>query len=280
MTGFFVFHFAVGHLIGGSALLTGLSVLLYGLVAVAVTVGGHELGHVIAGWIAGYTFARFAVGSGRNLVAFEIGRTRCELNAEVFNGCVEPRTARNPDSAFAQTFFLLGGVIANVAMTIAALLLWGRWDLSFWGQVAIGGFVLCNLLNIALSLTPHAERDDGGHYHESDAFQLLRVWRVGPERARQTDYMTMVTPYFEREREPGPSRSAGEILDCVKALRSAEWRRGAVVEEPRKKLSGFLERGGLTNAETRLALDTLSGRGGAKAVGREDDGRVDPGGKD
>lgn len=225
--------------------------------SVMATVAGHEIGHLILGRLAGYRFSRLSFGSGRNLASFRIGDMLVELNLGILDGQAQPNHAEHPDSGLCQNLLSLGGVLANAAMMSAALLAWHLADMPTWARVALGAFVLCNAAYMLLSLAPYTARDDDGQYYEMDAYQVIRTWRVGPRRADQDDYMTLVSPYFTDEFERPPSRSARDLVEHVKALRTAAWRAGADAEAHKASLQKLLERGRLTKPEARLVQDAL-----------------------
>lgn len=225
--------------------------------SIMATVIGHELGHVILGKLAGYSFERVSFGSGWNLVSFRIGGTLVELNLGILDGQVAPNHATHPDSGPRQIMLSLGGVIANVAMAGAALAAWLLVDMPAWGLTAAVMLALCNIVYIALSLAPYTIRDDGGQYNEMDAYQVLRTLRVGAARADQNDYMALVSPYFAEEFEPAPSPSAGKVVQHVKALRTAAWRTGGDAAAHKQALSDILAHKRLTKAEARLVQETL-----------------------
>jgi hypothetical protein len=226
-------------------------------VAVVITVSGHELGHVIFGTLVGYTFQRISFGSGRNLLAWRMGRTLIEVNAGILDGQVAPRSARHPDCGLCQILFHLGGVLANFTMAMGALFVLIWFDMPMLGQLAIGSFMLCNLCYIVLSLSPYTCRDDDGSYYEMDGYQVMLTWRVGPRQADQTDYRSMVAPFFTEEFEAAPSPAAHEIVRLVRAIRTAAWQRNATQETYKKNLASVLARGRLKKAEKLLVLDVL-----------------------
>lgn len=226
--------------------------------AIFVTVSGHELGHVIFGKLAGYSFERISFGSGRRLFSFRIGGTLIELNLGILDGHVLPRHAKHPDSGFCQILLSLGGMLANVAMMSAAVIAWLLVDMSTSARLGIVWFALCNAAYILLSLYPYTARDSDGQYYEMDAYQIIRTWRLGPRRSDQDNYMAMVTPFFTEEFEPAPSRAAREIVKLVTDMRSAAWRGAADTASCKQSLVRLLDSGRLTKPEKLLIYDTLA----------------------
>ena len=230
--------------------------------SIMATVSGHELGHVILGKLAGYSFERISFGSGRNLLSFRIGGTLVELNLGILDGQVAPNHATHPDSGARQILLSSGGVLANAAMAGAAVAAWLLLDLPAWARVAAVLFALCNAAYIGLSLAPYTAREADGQYNEMDAYQVLRTLRAGPSRADQNDYMALVSPYFTEEFEPAPSRAAREVVQNVKALRMAAWRAGSDAAKHKQVLSDILAHKRLTKAEARLVQDALGPQAG------------------
>jgi hypothetical protein len=231
-------------------------------VAVVITVSGHELGHVIFGALVGYTFQRISFGSGRNLLAWRMGSTRIEVNAGILDGQVAPRSARHPDCGLCQILFHLGGVLANLAMALGALFVLMRFHLPMLGQLAVGSFMLCNLAYIILSLSPYTCKDDDGTYYEMDGYQVMLTYRVGPRQADQSDYRSMVAPFFSEKFEAAPSPAAREMVQLVRAIRSAGSRRDATQEAYtretyKRNLASVLAHGRLTKAEKLLVVGAL-----------------------
>jgi hypothetical protein len=225
--------------------------------AIFITVVGHELGHVIFGGLAGYTFERVSFGSGRNLLSWRMGKTLIEINTGINAGQIAPRSARYPDSGFCQMLFHLGGVLANFAMMMGALLLFMWFAMPVWAKVAIASLMVCNLYYMVESLWPYTHRDDDGIYYEMDGYQVLLTWRVGPKQADQYDYRSMVTPFFTDESEAAPSPAARELVQLVKAISAVACQGDAKLETYNKSLASMLARGRLTKAEELLVLDVL-----------------------
>jgi len=209
----------------------------------------------MCGRLAGYAIERVSFGSGRNLLSWRIGETLIEINAQILDGQVAPRSAANPDSASRQMLLNLGGVLANFTVMTGTLLVWIWVPMPTWGQLLCFSFVLTNLFYV-FQLCPAVGYLDG-EYHVLDGYQIMLAWRLGPKLADQRDYWAMVSPFFTEEFEAAPSRAALEIVQLVRAIRMAAWRHSADDQGYRKSLAGMLERGGLTKAEKLLVLDVL-----------------------
>lgn len=82
----------------------------------------HELGHLIAGRLAGIPIAEFAVGFGPRLWSWRRGQTEYSLRAFPLGGFVLPALADDSElRAFAlrkRLAFFLGGPLANLAAAV------------------------------------------------------------------------------------------------------------------------------------------------------------------
>ncbi len=140
----------------------------------------HELGHVVAGLIAGFQFRRLLVGP-----------------------CAFTREARGYRLRFLGKRFLAGGYTLMLAPStdglrraycvfvaggpIATLLLFAAVAVLPWGTFA-QALLLCNVVLAAFSWIPWENR---GHYTDAKVIQVLL--RVGPEADRLSAVLYLVT---------------------------------------------------------------------------------------
>ena len=94
--------------------------------AIALLLGAliliHELGHLVAAWIAGIPVARFSIGFGPKLCGWKWGRTEYWLAPVPLGGYVLPAIADEADyfrlPVGRRILFALGGPLANLLLPV------------------------------------------------------------------------------------------------------------------------------------------------------------------
>ncbi|MBI2826559.1 MAG: site-2 protease family protein [Planctomycetia bacterium] len=93
---------------------------------IALLIGGliliHELGHLVAAWIAGIPVARFSIGFGPKLWGKKIGRTEYWIAPVPLGGYVLPAIENEEDyfrlPVAGRILFALGGPVANLLLPV------------------------------------------------------------------------------------------------------------------------------------------------------------------
>jgi hypothetical protein len=139
----------------------------------------HELGHAVAGYLAGMEVTSFGMGTGR---PFWVGRwrgVRVYLCRErPFQGLTFFGDPAILPRRWPMIWALSGGILAHVLLTVVALALWHGlpWGWPVWAEAA--GL---NALYAVVNLCPFASRVGGMHF-SSDGSQILQTLRYGDTR--------------------------------------------------------------------------------------------------
>src|SRR5262245_25542318 len=97
-----------------------LGLYLAGLVLASVV---HEGGHLFCARICSIPINRMAIGCGPVLMRGRIGQLQLELRLLPFGGLVEPTALVNFEKRGPMALFFLGGILGNIAMIGAVILL-------------------------------------------------------------------------------------------------------------------------------------------------------------
>jgi hypothetical protein len=136
----------------------------------------HELGHVLAGRLAGFRVNSFGMGVGRMLWAGSWGGTRVYFGlARPFQGITFAMARHLYPTRRQQVLDLAGGVLAQAALVLAALALW--WCVPWGGHVWLLAAVV-NGLGVLINLVPFNVRI-GGFALRSDGALIAEVIRDG-----------------------------------------------------------------------------------------------------
>jgi len=160
-----------------------LAILLGLYPAVYLAVLLHEIGHAIAGRLAGYKITSFGLGTGRPFFKMRLpGGTILYLcqNNRLFGSC----WATTPElilSSFPQAILLLGGSILNLIVGSLLFLFFVKTHTTFY-LVCAG----INLLLATANLLPYVQpfSNGSGRTTASDGYQLLALLTTHHHRAR------------------------------------------------------------------------------------------------
>jgi tetratricopeptide (TPR) repeat protein len=148
----------------------------------------HEVGHLIAGKIAGGTPRYITLGFGKELTRFNLLGIQVIVNQDVIGGLASVSFDDRPANKIRYAFFMGGGVLAEL---LVALLLFAFFGFGFTdanGKYALHfmtSFILANLTGL-FSLWPFKFKAKGAEM-DSDGRALLNIIRA----KRGTVYSTM-----------------------------------------------------------------------------------------
>jgi hypothetical protein len=146
-----------------------------GLLAMPVAILLHELGHLAAGWLAGFGWELIKLGPlllrhGEHDTSWQWGRHHAVRGM----GLVVP-APRKPDRTREHAaVMLLGGPAASLAVGIGALRLFGWMALPLALRMGSGLVGACSLVVLFTSLAPYTSSG-----HLSDGGKLFGLWRRG-----------------------------------------------------------------------------------------------------
>lgn len=154
---------------GGAA-----GIVLLGLLAgLAAGIIFHELGHLTCAAIASIPVYRIVIGAGPLLWRGHLGEARLELRVWPTAGRVEPCPVMDC-RWYRWAFFLLGGVLGNLAVIS---LVWGLYAAGFvtkWANQIVLPLIAVQALLVAASLRPVARRGV-----TTDGMLLVQLFRTG-----------------------------------------------------------------------------------------------------
>jgi membrane-associated protease RseP (regulator of RpoE activity) len=135
----------------------------------------HELGHFLAGRLAGIPITHVAIGEGRRLVGWRMGTVTWSIHSMPIGGYVEHVECAGPLQAAA---IAAGGPLVSVAagLSCLALILSGVPDHA--GKV-LWAMAIAHLATAVVTLFPR-QFEDG---HKSDGLRIIESFR----RASQSD---------------------------------------------------------------------------------------------
>jgi hypothetical protein len=214
----------------------------------------HELGHVLCAVPLSLPIRLISIGIGPLLWRGRIGEIQLQLRAMSLSGYV----SCYPQSVVRMLpllFFLLGGVLGNVALIGLVAVIVKSGAVSELAVDCLGLIVLVQFFIIVLNLAPYWTTVDG-HRVGSDGMQLLQLvagpWR-GPTQVGLL-YAAMLARYGGADL--APLRRASSRL-MYQMLRPDRWTDADARRDFQDAVQRELGRRALSREETMLALDAL-----------------------
>jgi hypothetical protein len=232
-------------------LFRSLRLILLFFVGLAVGVACHEFGHLLCARLGSISAYLLSVGMGPVLWRGRIGKTRLEIRSLPLSGFV----AYYPKAATRKywiVLFLLGGVLANAALIVAAAWIHDMDIVAKPVRDALGPIAFAQLILIVGNMMPFRAKASG---RASDGLQLLQVIRGGPTEITLA-YAGMVGRYNTVGKvTPTWSATASRLMGHLSRL--DRWTDDEVRRGVREGLQCELSRGELCHEEVMLVLDAL-----------------------
>jgi hypothetical protein len=214
----------------------------------------HEFGHMLCAVLLSLPIRLISIGIGPLLWRGRIGEIQFQLRAMPLSGyvrCYPQLVVR----MFPSLFFLLGGVLGNVALIGLVAVVVKAGVVSGAALDYLGLIVLVQYFIIFQNLVPYWTRVDGLRVG-TDGMQLLQLvagpWR-GPTQAGLL-YAAMLDHYGRVDRAPLRRASARLIYQVLRPDRSTD---ADARRDFQDAVQRELGRGALSREETILALDAL-----------------------
>jgi hypothetical protein len=153
-----------------SSLLWSMGVLLWLIPAMLLVVIVHELGHALAGTIAGFRIFICGIGMTQPLAQIRIGTVSFYLARPIFMGLTLAMPKQLRVNRFALAVLLAGGAVANLATGLVAWLVWRH--VADWKFLAV--FATLSFFSGIGNLLPFHSSKYG---IASDGMQILRCIR-------------------------------------------------------------------------------------------------------
>jgi membrane-associated protease RseP (regulator of RpoE activity) len=136
----------------------------------------HEFGHALLARCVGYEVASFGMGMGRPFLVRRLGGTRIYLSlTRPYQGLCH-LVAAPPLVRWRRVCMLLGGVLANALLALAAVGLLVVLEVDFAWRAVLWCSLAINGLAVVVNLVPLDIR--AGPFHiQNDGWQILRVLR-------------------------------------------------------------------------------------------------------
>lgn len=150
----------------------------------------HEIGHAVAARVVRWRIATFAVGLGRDVYRFRLGRASVVLRALPMGGYVVPDPTRSRGSRAARAWVYLGGPLANLALfwSLSGTLARGVLAANAGpALVAAQSLAVTSALVALVSLAPYVTRQC-----PSDGLGIIESLLGSPERLRSVSLWPFV----------------------------------------------------------------------------------------
>jgi hypothetical protein len=214
----------------------------------------HEFGHMLCAALLSLPIRLISIGIGPLLWRGRIGEIQFQLRATPLSGYVwcypQPVVRMLPS-----LFFLLGGVLGNVALVGLVAVVVKAGVVSGPALDYLGLIVLVQYFIIFQNLVPYWTTVDDLRVG-TDGMQLLQLvagpWR-GPTQAGLL-YAGMLDHYGRADRAP-PRRASARLI--YQMLRPGRWTDADARRDFQDAVQRELGRGALSREETILALDAL-----------------------
>jgi hypothetical protein len=149
----------------------------------------HEIGHAVAGRLAGIRVFSIEIGKGRIVYEFLFGGIRWRIRCITFGGLTYSVPC-TPDFFRLKRFVMvLGGPLANVIILIISIKLLSLDEIiestPFTGFVPMLLLALSNFLLLPFSLWPHTIKTAAGNI-PNDALNLWKTLRMTNDQIRET----------------------------------------------------------------------------------------------
>ncbi len=167
------------------------------LLAIFCVIAFHELGHVIAGLLAGFEFRLITVGPF--MIEREVGKLRFKWNTNLNTaGGLALCLPKNSDNIIKKfMFFAAGGPLASLLLAVTAYLL--TWVVIYDNQIFVSFtyhifFSITAVFSLVVFLITMLPMKEGGFY--TDGARILNLWRGGYQAKIEAVLLNVTSQLF------------------------------------------------------------------------------------